>query len=310
MIHYIPLIALALLLHHPAYAEIESDIVAGHERANPATPSELGSIIQMIDGDFNAQAVQEAFDDAKSTDNVISYDYASNKTFAVRTRVNMSTMIVLPDWEKIKAFSLADDQKFSVTVFEQDDMRNFMVIQSNIGGADTNLVAIGESGKIYNLYIRNDPINSKVVPHFTVYINSSRPLDFTDHKTDKNNDNPITLSDFNAKDLTANDLVMLERAKADYLRSLPHGNNIDLNYEMSGDAEIAPRAVYSKDGWTYFDFRQTVSSDRLPVPYKVVDGYDSVVNFRMENGFMVVESVSNEGWTLKNGNKFLCVRKS
>jgi len=78
---------------------------------------------------------------------------------------------------------------------------------------------------------------------------------------------------------------------------------------MAGEEEIAPYAVYDDGNWTYFDFRdQGFANDRLPVIYKVVDGFDSIINSRVENGFLVAESISKEGWTLKNGHKVVCVR--
>jgi type IV secretory pathway VirB9-like protein len=77
---------------------------------------------------------------------------------------------------------------------------------------------------------------------------------------------------------------------------------------MFGDKEIAPFGVYDDGKWTYFDFRKHFISNRLPVAYKVIDKYDSIVNVRVENGFLIAESLSPEGWTLKNGKKTICIR--
>lgn len=44
--------------------------------------------------------------------------------------------------------------------------------------------------------------------------------------------------------------------------------------------------------------------------YKVVDGYDTITNFRMEKGFLIAESLSPEGWTLRNGKQTVCIKPS
>ena len=97
--------------------------------------------------------------------------------------------------------------------------------------------------------------------------------------------------------------------RADYLKTLPPTETINADYRIVGDLDIAPRGVFDDGEWTYFDFRKAPTSDRTPVVMKVVDGYDSLVNTRWENGFLVAETTSSEGWTLKNGHKYVCVKK-
>lgn len=303
------------LLSTPSYAGVIGDFSTGNFDSSPATQSELGSDIEMIGRDFNLRSVQEAFDQAEGTENVQVYNYALNRTYAVRMRTNMSTFIILPSWEKVKAFALADDVFFNVTNFDQDGLENQLVLQSLAAGVDTNLIVVGESGQHYPFYLRSDPIDSPELPHFTVYVNGVTPVHLLAEMKEeekeelkKKEENFSMLLNTTSKPL---DNLALERARADYLASLPdRGEGVNLDFEITGDSEIAPRAVYSKDGWTFFDYRETLPSDRLPVPFKVVDGVDTVVNYRMEEGFMVVETESLEGWTLRNGEKFICIRNS
>lgn len=303
------------LLALPASAGVVGDFSSGTVDPSPASQSELGSEIDMIGRDFNLRSVQEAFDKAKGTENVVVYDYALNKTYAVRLRTNMQTFIILPSWEKVKAFTLADDLYFQVRNFTDSAMQNQLVLQSRVAGVDTNLIVVGESGQHYPFYLRSDPIDSPQLPHFTVYVNGVAPVNYLAQMEEEEKEavkkKEESFSMLLNKTSSPIDNLALEKARADYLASLPdRGEGVNLDFEVTGDPEIAPRAVYSKDGWTFFDYRETLPSDRLPIPYKVVDGYDSVVNFRIENGFMVVETESLEGWTLRNGEKFVCVRKS
>ena len=221
----------------------------------------------------------------------------------------MATMIVLPPFERIKAFSLADLDFFTIDIFDNEGMLNKAVLQSNVAGVDTNLIIVGELGNLYNFYLLNLPIKSEKLPSLTVYVHGEPPAGFLKKKAEMIEETKPTRNDFVRSITNPIEQKELERAKADYLNSLSEKEGVQLGYKISGDLEIAPRAVYDRRGWTYFDFREVLPSDRLPVVLKVIDGYDSPENSRFKDGFLIVESVSLEGWTLKNGDKVVCVER-
>jgi type IV secretory pathway VirB9-like protein len=222
-------------------------------------------------------------------------------------------MIYLPKGEEILAYSLGDNEAFQVNTF-QDTIPNLVNIKSLYSGVDTNLLVVTKSGKNYSFYLRSYSIKSKELPDFIIYIKSPEGMatfQFTDEKLNKTIDlsnpkrkPPIKSSAYQKRLELLKDL----QKDSDYLKELKDPYDININYKMNGDKEIAPLGVYDDGKWTYFDFRKDFVSNRLPVIYKVIDDYDSVVNTRVENGFLITESLSNEGWTLKNGTKTICIK--
>jgi len=312
---HLGLIIVFCLFSVPAQAAV-TDLKTNNDGAGiTSAPNEsaLGSKMK-VDNDFNANSVQKAFDDSKPEDNIKTVVFDPHKIIKVRLRLNMNALIVLPEGEGIKAFILADSYVFTATPISQE-MENMISLKGMVAGTDTNLKIIGESGKIYNFYLRTDPVDSKFVPDFTIYIReASNGFFFTDKEGESNilkgmlaggKSQPPGLS---PPPYPVADLLDLQSAKIDYLKSLPDPEKANIAYMMDGDYEIAPAGVYDDEQWTYFDFRKKLPSDRLPVIYKVVDGVDTLVNTRFEKGFLIAESISKEGWTLLNGLKVICIK--
>ena len=272
----------------------------------------LGSPIRR---DVNLRSVQEAFDRSKDTDSVINYDYKPNKIFKVRLRQYMSTLIHLPKDEVILAISVGDSSTYEITPLGKD-IPNMLSVKGIYAGTDTSLIVIGKSARIYNFYLRTDPIDSEYTPDFTVYVNTPQPATLQSFQfTEITNITHDTAAENN--DSAGEDKAQLveavqkaARSKPDYLKTLPVSGEINTQYKIQGDrqsAVIAPYGVYDDGNFTYFDYRGQVG-DQLPTLYKVVDGFDSVINYRMDKGFLVAEALGGEGWTLRSGNKSICIR--
>lgn len=273
---------------------------------------------------LNLKAVQEAFDDSPNDANVATFQYLPEYTAKIRTRVGVRTIINFEPSETIKSFVVGNPEIFNVMPIQSSEFKkgfipNMLTVKATYAGTDTNLAVITESHRIYNFYIRSDPVNSKFVPHFTVYMKLPS----------KGTEKEITLSTIarieavsetvvssttpekEAEDSrkTKPKLFTIQRSgDNDYLKSLEESDNINTDYRIKGAKAIAPYAVYDDGSFTYFDYRDRLASDRLPVVYKVVDGYDTLVNFNIVKGFVVAESLSPEGWTLRNGQKFACIK--
>lgn len=290
------------------------DLLAGE--TNPyedVKQADIGSTMNKEKGSaVNLRQVQEAFDWSAPEDNVTSYKYDKSMTYKVRLGENMTSLIHLPKNERIKAFTLGDNYAFNADLYGES-LPNVINIRGKYPGTNTNLNIIGESGRIYNFYLRQDSNKSDHVPDLTVYINNAgagfgKPvIPFQMVSFDKAGGQEKAKTKiasakpyYSAKEIS--------RKKLDYLRSLPNPKRINVNYKLFGDKEIAPIAVHDDGYWTYFKISGNLASGRLPVPFKVVDGYDAQVNYRIENGFIIAESLSQEGWTLRNGDLAICVR--
>jgi len=80
----------------------------------------------------------------------------------------------------------------------------------------------------------------------------------------------------------------------------------DLNFEYSfkGEDELAPSTVFDNGEFTYFKFRDMAD---LPAIFEVDrDRNESIVNYHLEDGYMVLESVGRQ-FTLRHGEDEACV---
>lgn len=267
---------------------------------------------QPLRRDFDLRQVQSAYNDSHPKDNIQRYSYNPSQIYKIKLRLHMNTMIYLPNGEEILAISLGDSSAFTASTF-QDTIPNLVNVRSVYSGVDTNLSVISKSGRNYSFYLRSYPVKAKELSDYIVYIESASNTDTSDlnfssyiESKKENIKKPAT----NKSKAYEKRLELLKDLQKDndYLKGLKDPFSINTNYQMKGDKEIAPFGVYDDGKWTYFDFRKDFISNRLPVIYKVIDDYDAVINTRVENGFLIAESLSSEGWTLKNGDKVVCIK--
>ncbi len=266
---------------------------------------------QPLKRNFDLRQVQNAFNDSSPEKNIQNYLYDPKKIYKVKLRLHMNTMIYLPKGEEILAFSLGDNYAFEVQVFKEK-IPNLLNVRSVYSGVDTSLSVITKSGNNYAFYLRSYPVKAKELPDFVVYIKgaNSNPFQFIGQNKEGKQSSKFSPEEKSFAKSYEKRLALLKDLQKDndYLKSIEDPYAINIDYEMYGDKEIAPFGVYDDGKWTYFDFRKDFISGRLPVVYKLIDEYDAVVNTRVENGFLIAESLSIEGWTLKNGDKSVCVK--
>lgn len=305
------LITSILLFSFEAKAEL-FDLIANSdpEEVNYSEESD-----QPLKRDFDLRQVQQAFNKSSPKKNIRNFTYDEQSIYKVKLRLHMNTMIYLPEGEEIMAFSLGDDYAFSVQMFP-DKIPNLLNVRSLYAGTDTNLSVITKSGRNYAFYLRSYPVKAKELPDFVVYVKEAETqfLQFTDNQEKGENRSEKAVANIKDNDSLSKSykkrLALLKDLQKDndYLKSIKDPYAINVDYEMRGDKEIAPYGVYDDGKWTYFDFRKDFVSGRLPVVYKLIDDYDAVVNTRVENGFLIAESLSVDGWTLKNGDKSVCIK--
>lgn len=316
------LILMAVGLATTAQAQVVDRKAQSLADATPASRAERGEG-PMTNTDplkLNLKAVQEAFDDSANDANVAFFDYRPEYTAKVRTRVGVRTVINFDQGETIKSFIVGNPEIFNVMPIQSSEYKkgfipNILTVKAGYAGADTNLVVITESQRLYNFYVRSDPVDSKFVPQFTVYMKlpvSESALATIARLTGETSPTLVSGTTPPAGEdgrKAKPKLFTVQRSgDNDYLKTLEESDNINTDYRIQGARAIAPYAVYDDGSFTYFDYRDRLASDRLPVVYKVVDGYDTLVNFNIVKGFIVAESLSPEGWTLRNGEKFACIK--
>lgn len=270
---------------------------------------------------FTLKQIQGAFDTARTTENVQVFQFDRKDAPRLRLREYMETLIVLPKGETIVTYSVGDKSNFTVTPLDAESS-NIVRVRPTYAGADTNLSLIGKSGKIYPFYMRVDSFESEHMPMFVVYVEADQ--------------NARMLAALSAPATPAADSAVAPAAKkktpeeleGEYLRSIANVDvtAVNCSYETSSgkwlfrnakwfgrsaSKDLKPVRICDDGRWTYFRFSNEDNLDtteQLPVVYQVVDGFDTPVNMRVEGGVIIAESTA-KNWTLRAGDKHLCVRK-
>ncbi|MBN9344513.1 MAG: TrbG/VirB9 family P-type conjugative transfer protein [Holosporales bacterium] len=228
-------------------------------------------------------AIQHAWDYAKEGAGVYNVTYTGGEIIKLRCREMMTTCIILPTWERVDKFTLGDPSSFKV----EQPRANIITIQpQEFTGLDSNLVVIGVSGKVYSFYLRSEGYNTNHVPDLAVYIRVAKPSTLSP-----------SLAPIKGKE---------EFTKDDYLEEVSFNpSNLNFNFTMAGDKEIAPHRVYSDGIRTWFDYGEEIKKKGLPAIYAVIDGVDTPINVSREGTKIVAQHSGS--FTLRNGHKVVCV---
>lgn len=228
-------------------------------------------------------AIQHAWDHAKEGAGVYNVTYTGEEIIKLRCREMMTTCIILPSWERVEKFTVGDSSSFKV----ENPRSNIITIQpQEFTGLDSNLVVIGASGKVYSFYLRSEGYNTNHVPDLAVYIRVAKPPNFSS-----------SLTTTKGKGDTSKD---------DYLEEVTFDpSQLNFNFTMAGDREIAPHRVYSDGIRTWFDYGDEIKKKGLPAIYAVIDGVDTPINVSREGTKIVAQHSGS--FTLRNGHKVVCV---
>ena len=81
-------------------------------------------------------------------------------------------------------------------------------------------------------------------------------------------------------------------------------SDYNFNYTLTGARAIAPIRVFDDGEFTYIQFRALAD---LPAIFLVdKDKHESVINYRMEGPYVVVERIGNQ-FSLRHGNEVACI---
>jgi type IV secretion system protein VirB9 len=199
--------------------------------------------------------------------------YNKDNVTAIDATYGTSTMIELQADEKIETLALGDSMAWKVEPNRKGDIIFLKPIEKN---AQSNLNVVTDK-RIYSFILRSNtrPANGQLY---------SVRFRFPD-------------DDANGKLLAA----AKERAANPNLRDLNIANaNSDYGYK--GSSTNKPVTVFDDGTKTWFRFE-----GETPAIYIVdAERNESLVNFRSEGPFVVVDKVSPQ-WTLRNGKESTCV---
>ena len=221
--------------------------------------------------------IQNSFNEKKS---IRKIDY-KDVTESISLRLNMISTIVVPN--DIIAVSLGDTKSIYHKILNKNKI-NLVPLKH---GIDTNLQII-TTEKLYNFYLTTYSVASKITPDLVVYVNGT--------DTQKNEKKLEYLKSSN-----------------DYLKDIGSFKELNTQYKISlknsKSKSISPTHAYDDGYQTYLHFPKDFIGKRISVPYRIINGIDGIANWKLVNGnVMVIEGINNEGWTLKNGKDYVCIR--
>ena len=217
--------------------------------------------------------------------------YSKKKTHRIRLSTYITTTIVLPKDEKIISFNLGDNMSFSGN--HSKNIPNILFLNTLENGIYTNLTIITESQRIYTFTLFSIKDEKWQTPHYIVYINHDK--EELKEMEDKN------LGNINKEEIVDNKDDSIDNRNYNYVAKTP---NFFLSEEQK---KMMPEEIYDDGKFTYIKLSD---STRLPTIYEVIDGYDEITNYKIiDNNIAQIETISDTGFSLKNGDITICIRK-
>jgi len=222
--------------------------------------------------------------------------YDTRDIVSIGTKIRYTTLVVLPQNEKIVDFVVGDKDFWVV-----EGAQNFAYIKPSKAGASTNVTLITSTGSVYSLVVTelsSQPGQPVKNPDLKVFL---EPLD---PSRTSNTTRFVAAEDvLHLEDALARMTEQTEKDRAAFRADYPQ----QLQFEYKFDHERKPfnvSAIYNDGKFTYI----RSSAAEKPTLYEWKDGKANLVNFSMENGLYVVDKVVEEGW-LSIGTKRLAFRR-
>ena len=264
--------------------------------------------------------IQSAWDNptANMADGSLKPGYAQltwtkGSMLPVKLRNGMTTLITLPNGEKIADAVVGNDGLFSIQTAKGS---NTMYITPAVDnqGSDTNLIVTGESGNVYTFYLRSEPSNSSDITYsqVDVILDGNGALVTSSGAV---NANSGSASIFSAPSSSSN-TVGVDGEDYGWIKSMkidPSEFRFDLDIFVPNpdDYVIAPERVWRDQIFTYIDFGdKVISMTQRPVVSLLIEGGESPVGFRTdgEDGrLLIVEAVGD--MVLRSGQRIVCIKK-
>lgn len=232
----------------------------------------------------------------------------------INVREGMLTVIRWPMSETILSRELSDKKTFESRI--GPDQRS-IIIRPVFAGVDGNMVVYGQSGNVYNIYLRSLPFNSPKLPDTTVEmivgglstsyggtLHSTAPASspYEDYRELYKPAVTTKVEEFRAGSR--------EWANSASLNPKDMQTNIDILVPDREDQAIAPIRAWHDKNFTYLDFGPNAGSmNQWPVAALLTDGSETPVGTRTtgKNGsIMVIEAIGD--MVLRNGRHLVCLK--
>lgn len=199
--------------------------------------------------------------------------YTDKKTITIHAGLGLATLITFGENEAITFISAGDSKSWEI---RRNNANTLVSVKPLTGNTETNLNVVTDK-RIYSLLL----ISSQAPEHKSSFQVRFKYPDDVDDAT--------------------------MRKQAELSASNPNQKNFNMatanyNYYFAGDKALKPRAVFDDGVKTFIEPNGEVPAVFVVGPNR----HESVVNFRMEGRFMVIDKVARQ-FTLRAGKSVLCL---
>lgn len=214
----------------------------------------------------------------------------------VRTQLRVTTLIVLPQKEKVMTVYCGDKDNWVI-----DGMENFVTIKPSKAAAHTDVHILTDHANAYTLSLSEVSDETGAVSDVKIFL---QPGD--DGGNVRLQGNPVFVNSQVAErykeeaaaaksraDAIAQEAHKETEAQIDKFRaSYPSKLQFDYNIDTRGKAPFNVSAIYRDDRFTYI----RANPQEVPALYELKDGKPSLINYDFSNGLYTVPKIVDAGY--------------
>lgn len=207
--------------------------------------------------------------------------YDAEDIVNVATQIRFTTLVVLPETEKILDFVVGDKEFWQV-----EGIENFAYIKPSKAGASTNVQLITATGNVYSLVLE-EVSHTKGTPDLKLFIQESNP---------EEPPRPRRFVPVDEANQLREALVQVaeqaEQDKETFRRE--YGSDLHFVYKFKrNERPFFVSAIYHDGKFTYI----RSDAQEKPALYEIAvdDGKPNLVDFQMEDGLYIVPKILTRG---------------
>lgn len=219
--------------------------------------------------------------------------YTDRDVVPVRAKVRYTTLIILPNEERILDYTCGDKDFWIV-----DGNENFAFVKPAKAGSSTNVNLITESGNVYSFLLSEVSELDGAEPDLKVFLeptdgsirSQGRPRFVTASQLDDYRQQ-IELAKADARDAKQRAQQLIDKQVAEHRSTYPTSLQFDYRFQRDRRPFMVD-AIYHDGQFTYIQ----ASPQETPALYELRDGKPNLVNFDSKDGVLVVSKVLQSGY--------------
>jgi type IV secretion system protein VirB9 len=223
----------------------------------------------------------------------------------VNTKVKFTTLIILPDTERILEFSCGDKEFWVVN----GNDNNIAFVKPAKEGSMTNLNLITASGNIYTFVLIEVSQQPNTQPDLKVFVEpKEESMIIAASKAPRFASQDEIDEYIREIDKEKDDIKRLQQTAQEALDGQIGKFLSETKFTYHFDPEKKPfhvQAIYHDSHSTFIK----AAPEEVPTLYEIRDGKPNLVNFEYKNGVYIAEKVIDRGYLAIGKSRLLFVRK-